>query len=596
MSTITVTPELVDCARAAAAAGHGGKAAVYANTCRALGWLRPDGSPNVQRLLRALAAAQLCPRRARRADAGAHVLPRIEAEEIARWQRENARGKGGMRALVSLQNAVDTLRANGVIRAEAVDPDTGEVRPLSYSAIGAAIRAYGLDAATLAVPAPAMRMRVLHANHVWQIDASLCVLYYLPASGGLQVMDEQTYNDNKPRNIKRIENERVTRYVVVDVASGCIYVEYVYGGESGVNLTGVFINAMQPRRNEFWGVPKRVYCDAGAANTGAVFKALCAALGIDLQWHLPGNSRATGSVEKAQDIVERRFESMLAARPVESLADLNRAAEHWRVKFNSSEKHTRHGLPRLVAWGRHITGHLQAPPSAQACRDVANSKPETRRITPYLTVSYGGQDFDASALPGVYRNQRVQVVKNPWREDSIRIVQDTPQGGTVYHECALKPRDELGYWADSPVLGEEFKSHARTAPELTLARLAEKTAADQDLAKANGFGGKRAKAVPFGGRVDPFKPLDQAPVIELLPQTGAPHPLTPPVVQAVLTVPEAVRAIRARLGDNAPAGLYGQVKAAWPDGHVPLEWADAWHAELPATGTHGQVVPFRRVK
>ena len=599
-------PILVDCAREAAAAGHGGKAEVYQRYCRELGWLKPDGKPNFCRLLRALKASGLCQRRARRSDAGAHGLSKHEAEEIVRWQRENARGKGGARSLVSLKSAVDTLRSNGIVQADAVDPDSGEVRPLSYSAIAAAIRAYGLDAKTLAIPAPAIRMRVLHANHVWQVDASLCVLWYLPASGGLQVMNERDYNENKPKNIKRIENERVTRYVVVDVASGCIYVQYVFGGESGANLTEVFINAMQQRKNEFWGVPRRVYCDAGSANTGAVFKGLCKALDIDLQWHMPGNARATGAVEKAQDIVERNFESMLAARPVYNLDDLNRAAERWRVKFNATAVHTRHGCTRLSAWAKHVAGHLKAPPSVEVCRAVAHTKPLERSVTRHLTINFDGKDWSAKGLPGVYHTQKVRIVKNPWSDDSIRIVQHAPDGKTEYFECPLMPRNELGYWDDSPVMGEEYKSHARTEPELALARLAEKTAADQ--AQAGASGGKRAKPLPFGGKVDPFKPLadtympeqlprradDVHPLAELLSYTGG--LVNPPAVHVTLTVPEAVRAIKDRLGDAAPEDLYSQVKAAYPDGLVPQEWADAWGQPLLATGTDGGAGPFRRVK
>jgi hypothetical protein len=59
----------------------------------------------------------------------------------------------------------------------------------------------------------------------------------------------------------------------------------------------------------------------------------------------------------------------------------------------------------------------------------------------------------------------------------------------------------------------------------------------------------------------------------------------------MLTVPEAVRAIRERLGDDAPADLYSQVKAAFPDGNVPQSWAEQWLPIAPAaTGTHGSNV------
>lgn len=566
-------PRLVDCARESATADFGDKSAVYERFCREFGWLKGDGSPNLGRLFRALAKAGLREPRAKRSDAGAHNLTQYEAEEVVRWQRDNARSKG-KRNMVSLKAAVDALRSNGHIKAEAIDPATGEIRPLSYSAISDAIAAYGLSADVLNTPAPAMRMRVLHANHVWQVDASLCVLYYLPADGGLQVMSEVLFNDNKPKNIKRIENERVWRYLVVDVASGAIYVEYVFGGESGANLSQVFINAMQSRKNEFWGVPKRVYCDAGSANTGAVFKGLCQQLGIDLQWHLPGNARATGAVEKPQDIVERNFESMLAARPVNNLDELNAAATRWRVKFNAASVHTRHGQTRQAAWAQHVVGYLKAPPTVEVCRSLAYTKPVQRRITQYLTIEYGGQDWDASAYPDVYRGLRVLVTRNPWAEDSIRIVSESAEGLTFY-ECPIKRRNELGYWDDSPVMGEEFKSHAMTTPEKTLARLAERSSADQ---AADGV--RRAKPMPFGGRIDPFKPLAETFTPEMFPRKpDAVHSLATKLVVPPLSHVEAAKLLKAKVGDAWTADRFAWLAQRFPEG-VPQDQIDDIAAEL----------------
>lgn len=566
-------PRLVDCARAIQVAGHGEKRAICEQFCRELGLVR-DGQPVLRRLYRELARHGLCQQRAQRADAGQRTLDQTEAEEIVRWQRENARANG--KSLVSIKAAVDTLRANGHIRAEYVDDETGEVRPLSYKTIARAIETYGLHAKVLDTPPPATRMRVLHANHVWEVDASLCVLYYLPRDGGLRVMSETLFNSNKPKNLARIEQERVWRYLVVDVASGAIYVEYVFGGESGANLTGVLISAMQQRPNEFWGVPKLIYCDAGAANTGAVFKGLCAQLGIEVQWHLPGNARATGAVEKPQDIVEREFESMLASRPVTSLEQLNAAAARWRVRFNATAKHTRHKMPRLSAWAQHVGGHLKAPPSVEVCRALAYTKPQTRKVTQYLTVQFDGQDWDASGLPDVYRGMTVSVARNPWSADSVRIVEQKTDGSLAFTECVLKRRNELGYWEDSPVLGQEYKRHAMTPPEQTLARLAERTAADQVLAD----GVKRAKPVPFGGKIDPYKALETVPMADMLPRRpDEVHPATAQIRLPVLTHTRAAIQLKALLGRALDPAEFDWLTARFADG-VPSEQVEALAEQL----------------
>ena len=48
-------------------------------------------------------------------------------------------------------------------------------------------------------------------------------------------------------------------------------------------------------------------------------KNMCRSLGIDLIAHKPHNARATGQVEKARDIIERKLEPGLKFRPVHSL-------------------------------------------------------------------------------------------------------------------------------------------------------------------------------------------------------------------------------------------------------------------------------------
>lgn len=244
------------------------------------------------------------------------------------------------------------LRGNGVIRAMRLDKSSGELVPLSTSAIARGLKVHGLDLETLSAPAPAVEMATRHPNHVWELDASICVLYYLP-KGGLAAMDAAVFEKNKPGNFKKVENERVWRYSVVDKCTGAIYVEYVFGGESGANVASIFLNAVQQRESyPFYGVPLMMYVDPGCANTSALFKNLCKGLQIDLRWHMPGAARATGAVEKSHDIIERDFESALSMRPVGSLEELNAAATRWMHNYNATSIHSRHGMTRYGAWSR----------------------------------------------------------------------------------------------------------------------------------------------------------------------------------------------------------------------------------------------------
>ena len=144
--------------------------------------------------------------RKQRSDAGAVALPRDDAVLVSALLMDSLRKNN--KRLMSLDQATALLRANGEIRA--VDDDG---RPLSVSTVSRALRGYGLHPDQLLRPAPHSELRSLHPNHVWQIDASLCVLYYLAArnrrEAGLQVMEHKAFYKNKPANLRRIESERV---------------------------------------------------------------------------------------------------------------------------------------------------------------------------------------------------------------------------------------------------------------------------------------------------------------------------------------------------------------------------------------------------
>ncbi|CEQ91074.1 integrase%2C catalytic region [Salmonella enterica subsp. enterica serovar Typhi] len=280
-----LTERLVYVARAARDAGHGKRGAIYDAACAELGMSRAT-------LLRRLKEVSVTDKRKKRADAGRSALTRDEAALISATLREATRKNG--KRLYSIADAVETLRANGFISAGRTDETTGEFFPLSEDAISRALRNYGLHPEQLDAPAPYTEVASLHPNHVWQIDASLCTLYYLSnGHKGLQVMDSAKFYKNKPANLARIASDRVWSYEITDHASGWIYVEYVTGAESGENLCSVLINAMQERggADVLHGVPKILYLDPGSANTAGMTKNMCRSLGIDLIAHKPHNAR-----------------------------------------------------------------------------------------------------------------------------------------------------------------------------------------------------------------------------------------------------------------------------------------------------------------
>lgn len=517
------THRLVQIAEAAAQAGHGRKGAVYAKACEELGISHAT-------LMRALGRVSDRPARKRRADAGQLALSRDEAELIATVLMESLRKNG--KRLLSIGQAVATLRANGLVRAEMAGAD-GATRPLSESTVARALRHYCLHPSQLLQPAPAVRLRSLHPNHVWQIDASLCVLYYLQAStpeeAGLQVMDARKFYKNKPANLKRIEHERVWSYEVTDHFSGSIFCTYVLGAESGFNLAESFLACIQPRMVDgqaepMHGVPQVVMLDMGSAMTGALFKNLARRLCVQLLPHKARNPRATGQVEKARDIIERSFESALRFQPVHSLDALNTAALAWARWFGATQIHGRHGMPRHAAWQTITAEQLRLAPPPALCRELLTHAPERRKVNDFLEVEFKGHGhFSVRRVPRVYVGEWLNITYNPYDLvdgllRSAMVVEMDAEGREVLRRIPRVDTTAGGFAATANVIGQDWQAAPATVADTNRQRL-ELLAMDATT-PAEAQARRKAKALPLGGRLDPFKHITATPVVSWLPKRG----------------------------------------------------------------------------
>ncbi|MDF1483719.1 transposase, partial [Ramlibacter sp. H39-3-26] len=256
---------LLDVARRASAAGHGGKQDVYAQACQQLGM-----SPAT--LMRRLKDVVVKPARKRRTDAGATSLSKTDALLLSETLMEGYRAN--KKSIQALSLTLEQLRANNPLFASDTDQNTGETRQLSASACARALRAYALHPEQLRQPAPAQALASDHPNDVWQIDASISVLFYVP-EGGAQDMSPAVFYKNKPENFEKIKRQRLTRYVITDHCSGSIFVRYVAGGESVVNMADVFLAAIAQRPDQqMYGVPFHLMMDPGSAGIGGPFKNL----------------------------------------------------------------------------------------------------------------------------------------------------------------------------------------------------------------------------------------------------------------------------------------------------------------------------------
>jgi len=568
---------LVQLAQATAQAPRGQKQALYAAACAELG----VSLPTVHRYLEQVTVK---PTRKQRSDAGEVQLIRDDAKAISALLTTSARKTG--KRLMSIGQAVDILIANGEINPFVLDAETGELTRLSDSAIARALRAYGMHPDQLNRPTPAVELKSLHPNHVWQIDASICVLYYLattnPKEAGLQVMDRTQFYKNKPANLKRIEADRVWSYEVTDHYSGAIFVHYVMGAESGTNLAESFIAAIQKRQNDpLHGVPFILMMDMGSANTSGLFGNLTRRLQVQTIAHSAGNARATGQVEKARDIIERSFESSLRLQPVANLVQLNACAQRWACWFNANKLHSRHGKARFDVWLTIAPEQLRIAPSAELCFELLSEKVETRVVSVNKTVSFKGGTYCVAEVPGVMIGEKLQVTVNPYVTNAAQVLLKDANGHELLHSIPLLAKDEAGFLERANVIGEDFAKPTDTqldANRKEVQRFAYDATTDEE-AEAK----RKAGVIPLGSRIDPYKVIAQAPVRSFMPKQGTDLVTTvtttsTPQAVRCLTQFEAAQALRV-MGMTLNAELVATLKHQYPGG-VPEDQLDALQARL----------------
>jgi len=531
--------------------------------------------------------------RKRRADAGASTLSRDEAREIAAYIESTRRQTGTGAAY--LEDAVRHLRANGRIAAGRADAESGEFLPMSLSAIRRALRTHHFHPAQLAATSPSIRLSSPHPNHCWQIDASVSRQFYL-SDDGAKIMDKRTYYRGKPANFAAITSQRIWRYAITDHASGCIEVFYVQGAESASNFLAAFIHSMTERETgTMFGRPTFLMSDPGSAVTAATTKNLCAAIGCTLIVNEAGNARAKGQVEQANYLVETHFEANLKMRaPVTSIAEINALAQQWMRDFNATRTHTRTLETRRASWGRITPEQLVRVPCIEVLRQLANSHPKLCTVRDYL-IKFGGRVFNLRDLPGgVLNGQRVEVVRNALDPDetTARVLCKDAEGRGQHFLAPLDARKGFGFLASSAEIGTEFKSVPETAADAArkeLDRLAMDASTDAEAKAA-----RRAKRIPFGGRIDPTKALREANIPDVLPRAGrsldvdaprviepvpVPH-IRPQYAARVLGHVEMAQQLRAQMpGWNAHH--FARMAAMWPNG-ASEDQMDAIARELAA--------------
>ena len=433
---------------------------------------------------------------------------------------DRANGKRPM----CIKDAVKRWEANGEGIA---DPETGEVTMPSVETISRAMRRYGCHPDQLRVASPSVRMRTEYPNRLWQADASVCVLYRIRGTGNIGLMKEESYNEKKPENLIKIRNTRIVRYIVVDHCSGNFYLRYEQAaGEDAKGFLDTLIDAITDRgpQDVMHGVPEILYTDPGPGPASSLVTGFCGQMGITPAQHVPGRARATGSVEKCQDIVECKFESRLRFLEVPDVAQLQALADRWRRYFCATAIHSRTKKTRNDVWlsipaEKLRTAEADVMHSIAAWGEVRCQVKDDFTISADTRTHYGVRRYDLRELGyhGLQVRDSVSVRLNPYKAPSIIAVIEKADGEKLSFEVPPMQFDGAGFDLGAPAFGEGFKAMPKTRAEKTLEAIKKEAYGVQSVEEADKM--RRAGKPAYAG-IDIMADVKEAPVY--LKKAGTP--------------------------------------------------------------------------
>lgn len=488
-------------------AKSGTKGTILAHALTELGW----GKDKFYRTLKSLTGGS---GRKTRKDAGTTSQDMDSLTLLAAAGKASARANG--KTLLETPNLISILSQNGH-------------KFTSASNINRLLRDNNMTAKQAKQDTTHGHFKSLHSNHVHLADASLCVLYYPPGKKkGMKVQKYTTMQEqykNKPEMLEKIKRLRVWRYVMVDHFSGLITVKYFEcaGENQQVLYDFLLFGWSKLTGSPYHGLPRYLYWDKGSAMTSKAIKHALGCLKVDHIAHTTHLARATGAVEKANDLTEKLFEGRLFLEAVNSVDELNEAVIQWQNAYNANlipnynAKHSRHGMARTDAWLTIMQAdniqHLRALPDLEYCRYIFTHEPVTRLVKGDLEITFShpqvkkSLSYSLANLDGIYAKQTV-LVSPLVVDDECKILVTIVNkfGDDVLHEVAPIALDSGGFRSDAPVFGEGFDTKQDTvidANQKAMDRVAYPNLTDEEIEKA-----KKKKITPFNGEVKAISQLN----------------------------------------------------------------------------------------
>lgn len=364
---------------------------------------------------RALKAAGWSSGRKPRKDRGSSAVAVEDLEAVARIMAKGRNKRG--QANLPTKEAVEIAQGQGLAKGA------------GYSQIARRLRQDGLSMVHMRAPEPSISRVSTHPNHVWQVDISVAIQWYLRDSDGTigQYSDAGArFYEGKRQNLAELR-QVLLRYMVTDHYSGAYYVRYYYApGENSLDVVDFLYRAMAAKSHgtayPLRGIPRRIVVDQGPAFKAQVVQQLVGrdGLNIELEYHAVKNAKASGAVETRHNHWQRTFEGRLALSAATDLTELNRQAEAFAAVANAERPHTRHGRAPMALWATITEQQLREVPSRDVFLQLATSAKREGVLTNKLHLRADGKTWEIAGAH-VHPRQRVQFRLSPFIDQGIRV-------------------------------------------------------------------------------------------------------------------------------------------------------------------------------
>jgi hypothetical protein len=492
-----------------------------------------------------------------RSDKGETMATEAELRLIIGYAYTHNRATG--KAIVSIESAVERLKANAQINAE-----------LTVATVRRQLNLRGWTHKKMKTDTPVQALRSEFSNQVHQIDPSVALIYKFGKDASFN-WDKSKHYKNKPDEMREaLKRNLIWRYVLTDHTSGLVRVRYIEApGESWTNyieaLTHFWRDPVDPKM-PFFGVPRYLIADRVGAMATSEIKSLMD--GLDVELLIAQHPRAKGQVENSNNLVECMFESSLRGIAVENIAQLNALAANWERWFNATKLHTRHGKTRTEAWLKFAQEkHLRHLPDSSVLKLMIESRGVTRKVDPEKSISFNTQTYRLRHLGDINIGDTLEVRPAPYAPGDVFVTVEKLNGEKQRYQVSPISKNEMGFAEDAALIGSEHRQKAPETPRDELKKEALKAAYNKE--KLEDAEKAKAKNAPLYPSLEPFAHIKTADVPAYMPRRGNEIVKAPELPR--LTPMQSLISLSNRLERALTAAEGEEVRGKYPHGCTEKE-------------------------